>query len=50
MAKTITHKTKRKAKKRPIDAQPKRTKEKRELVPFMVESYVIHNPFNVASM
>jgi hypothetical protein len=50
MVGTITQKTKGKAKERLKDAQPARTKEGRELVPFVVGSYLTHNPSNVANM
>jgi hypothetical protein len=50
MARTITQKTKKKAKERPTDAQPEGTKEGRELVPLMVGSYLSHSLFNVACM
>jgi hypothetical protein len=38
----ITRKTKGNAKKKPKDAQPARTKEMRELIPFVVGSYLTH--------
>jgi hypothetical protein len=44
LAKTITQKTKGKAKERPKDAQHVGTKEGRELVPLVVGSYLTHNP------
>jgi hypothetical protein len=50
MARTITHKTKRKAKERLKDKQPTRTKEGRELIPLVVRSYFTHNPSNVTYM
>jgi hypothetical protein len=50
MAQTITQKTKMKAKERPTDAQPERTKEGKKLVPIIVRSYFTHNPFNGACM
>jgi hypothetical protein len=50
MVGTITHKTQGTAKERLKDAQPTKTKEGRELVPFMVGSYFTHNPSNVANM
>jgi hypothetical protein len=50
MVRTITQKTKGKAKERPKDAQPTSTKERRELVPLMVGSYLTYNPSNVACM
>jgi hypothetical protein len=36
--------------KRPKDAQPTRTKERRELIPLMVGSYFTHNLSNVTHM
>jgi hypothetical protein len=45
MARTITQKTKGKAKERPKDTQPTRTKEGRELVLFMVGNYFTLRPF-----
>ncbi len=39
MARTITHKTKQKAKERPKDVQPPGTKERRELVALVVGRY-----------
>jgi hypothetical protein len=50
MAKTITQKTKKKAKERPKDAQPTGIKEGRELVPFMVGCYLAHILSNVTGM
>jgi hypothetical protein len=50
MAETITRKTKGKAKEKPKDTQPARTKEGRELVPFVVGSYFTHNLFNIVYM
>jgi hypothetical protein len=50
MARTITQKTKRKAKERPTYAQPKGTKEGKELIPLVVGSYLTHNLINVACM
>jgi hypothetical protein len=50
MARTITQKTKGKAKERSTNAYPKGTKERRELDPFMVGRYFTHNPFNVTCM
>jgi len=50
MARTITQKTKRKAKERPTYAQPIGTKEGRKLVPLVVGSHFTHNPFNVTYM
>jgi hypothetical protein len=50
MAKTITQKTKGKAKKRPKDVQPTRTKGGKDLVPLMVRSYLTHNPSNITCM
>jgi hypothetical protein len=50
MAKTITWKTKWKAKERSKNMQPARTKEGRESVPFTVESYLTHSLSNVVSM
>jgi len=58
MAETITRKTKGKAKEKPKESafsqinstQPARTKEGRELVPFVVGSYFTHNLFNVVYM
>jgi hypothetical protein len=50
MAETITWKTNGKAKERPKDTQPARIKEGRELVPFMIGSYVTHNLSNVVCM
>jgi len=48
MARTITQKTKTKAKKWSKDRQLARTKERKELVTLVVESYLTHNPSNVA--
>jgi hypothetical protein len=48
MAKTITRETKRKAKEKPKDAQPARTKKRKELVPLVVGNYLTHDPSNVA--
>jgi len=42
--------TKGKAKKKPKDMQPTRTKEGRELVPFAVGSYLTHSTSNVTCM
>jgi hypothetical protein len=39
-----------KAKERSKHAQHARTKKGRELVPFMIESYLTHGPFNVVNM
>ncbi len=50
MVETITQKTKGKAKERPKDVQPKRTKEGRELIPFVVRGYFTHNLSNVVCM
>jgi hypothetical protein len=50
MVGTITRKTKGKAKKRPKVVQPTSTKERKELVPLMVGSYLTHNPSNLACM
>jgi hypothetical protein len=50
MVGTITRKTKWKAKERPKDAQPIRTKEWRELVLLVVGRYFTHKPSNVACM
>ncbi len=50
MVRTVTRKTKRKAKERPTYAQPIGTKEGRKLVPLVVGSYFTHNPFNVTCM
>jgi hypothetical protein len=50
VAKTITHTTKGRPKKGQKDVKPKGTKEGRELVPFMVESYFTHSPSNVICM
>jgi hypothetical protein len=50
MAGTITRKTKGKARDRPKDTQPTRTKGGRELVPFMVGSYLTHNLSNVVCL
>jgi hypothetical protein len=50
MVRTITQKTKRKAKERPKDVQLAKPKEGRELVPLVVGNYFTHNPFNVTSM
>jgi hypothetical protein len=47
MVKTITQKTKGKAKERPKDVQPARIKERRELVPLVVGSYLTHSLSNV---
>jgi len=47
MAKTITWKTKKKkekGKEKSKDAQLTRTKEKKELVPLKIGSYLIHSP------
>jgi hypothetical protein len=40
-------KDKRESQKRSKDVQPARTKERRELVPLVVRSYLIHSPYNV---
>jgi hypothetical protein len=50
MVKTVTRKTKEKAKERPKDMQPIGTKKGKELMHLMVGSYLIHNPYNVACM
>jgi len=50
MAKTITWKTKGKAKERPKDTQPAGTKEGRELVLLVVGNYLTHNLSNVIYM
>jgi hypothetical protein len=50
MIETITWKIKGKAKERPKDVQPASIKERRELGPFMVGSYIIQSPSNVAYM
>jgi hypothetical protein len=50
MARTITRKTKRKAKERPKDVQPARTKKGRDLVPLVVGSSFTYSPFDVACM
>jgi hypothetical protein len=50
MAKTITRKTKWKAKERPKNVQPARTKEGRESVPLMVGRYLTCGLSNVISM
>jgi hypothetical protein len=50
MAITIKWKQKRKAKERPKDAQPIRTKKGRGLVPLVVGSYLTHGPSNVTNM
>jgi len=47
---TITWKKKGKAKKRPKIVQPRSTKERKELVPLMVGSYLTHNHSNLACM
>jgi hypothetical protein len=48
MVRTITCKTKQKAKEMPKDVQPTRTKEGRKLVFLMVgRSYFTHNPSDV---
>ncbi len=47
MVKTITRKTKGKAKEKPKYVLLAGTKERRELVPLMVRSYLTHSPFNV---
>jgi hypothetical protein len=47
MAETITQKTKGKAKERPKNALPIRTKKGRELVFLVVGNYLIHSPSNV---
>ncbi len=39
-----------KAKERPKDALPAKSKERRKLIPFMVGSYFTHSPYNVANM
>jgi hypothetical protein len=43
-------KDKRESQKRLKDVQPTRTKERRELVPLVRGSYLIHSPSNVAHM
>jgi len=43
-------KQKGKAKERPKDDQLAKTKQKKELVPFMVGSYLTHGPYNVTCM
>jgi hypothetical protein len=48
MAKTITQRTKAKAKERSKDTQLARIKERKELVTLMIESYLTHDPSNVA--
>jgi len=50
MTRTIIGKTKRKAKERPKDVQPARTKERRKLVPIVLGSFFTHSPFDVAYM
>jgi len=50
MVETFTRKTKGKAKKKPKDMQPTRTKEGRKLVPFVVGSYLTHSTSNVTCM
>jgi len=50
MVGTMTRKTKWKAKERPKNAQPTRTKEGRKLVLFVVGRYFNHKPFNVVCM
>jgi hypothetical protein len=50
MVETITKKTKGKAKERPKDAQPARTKEGRKLFLLMVGNYLTHSLSNVAIM
>ncbi len=50
MAITSKWRQKRKAKERPKDAQPTRTKKGRELVPLVVGSYLTHGPSNVTNM
>lgn len=52
MAETITQKTKGKTQKRPKNAQPITigTKEGRDLVPLVVQSYLTYRPSNVTCM
>jgi hypothetical protein len=50
MVGTIMQKTKWKAKERPKDAHPAGTKEGRELVPLLVDSYLTHSLSNVTCM
>jgi hypothetical protein len=50
MVKNITQKINGKAKERPKDMQPTRTKERKELVPHVVRNYLTHNPSNVTYM
>jgi hypothetical protein len=50
MVRTITQKTKCKAKEKPKDALPPGTEERRELVPLMVGSYLTHSLSNVTCM
>ncbi len=50
MAKTITQKTKGKAKERPKDAQLVGTKKGRKPIPLMVRSYLTHNLSNATYM
>jgi len=50
MVGSITLKTKGKAKERPKDTQPARTKEGRELIHVVEGSYLTHSPSNVTSM
>jgi len=50
MTKTITWKTKGKAKERPKDVKPTRTKEGRELVSFVIGNYFTHSLSNVTYM
>jgi hypothetical protein len=50
MAGNITEKTKGEAKEKPKDSQLAGIKERRELVPLVVRSYLTHTPSNVASM
>ncbi len=45
-----SHKIQREGQKRPKDAQPMGTKERRKLILLMVGSYLTHNLFNVAHM
>jgi len=50
MARTIQGGQKGKAKERPKDVKPTRTRKGRELIPFVVGSYLTHNHSNVISM
>jgi hypothetical protein len=50
MVRTITQKTKCKAKEKPKDSLPPATEERRELVSLIVGSYLTHSSSNVTCM